>query len=322
MAFAKKKRKKSRFRRLLTGFLWLTFCLGALAVGGILGQSPIMRQIIYQLPEILTRPNPAGHFDQNQVTFLILGADVDYDNKNRVIKKQARSDTMFVVRCDFGSNEGRVDGISIPRDTLVDIPGNGRGKINAAHAIGGQPLAKETVEQALGVHIDHVLTLDFVGFQKMVDSMGGLYVNVDKQMDYDDNWGNLHIHLKPGYQWLNGYQAMGFVRYRHSDDDFHRIKRQQAFAEALKTQLKSQSVTRIPRILQKVRDSISGTTNDQQLISLAAWVRNVKTENIRMSTVPVRPTGRTTFEIDSDKLELLLTQMNFRSTQYTSSTQQ
>src|SRR5205807_9350050 len=112
-------------------------------------------------------------------------------------------------------------------------------KINAAHNFGGPELTNETIQQAFGVSADAWVVLNFEGFQQIVDAIGGIDVDVSKKLDYDDNWGNLHIHLKPGYQHLNGYQAMGFVRMRHSDSDEMRSKRQHEFMEAMRSKVKA-----------------------------------------------------------------------------------
>ncbi|MEI6513329.1 MAG: LCP family protein [bacterium] len=311
MAFSKKK-KLSPIKRILAVFCWLTMC-GALGwFGTSLGMTPYLMTIIKH-PSVIFNPNPAAQFALEQVNILVLGTDVDYNNQNQVIHTQARSDSIFVVRCNFEKGKERIDAISIPRDTIVEIPGHDRQKINAAHALGGPELAKQTVEQALGIQIDQVLVLSFDGFRKLIDSIGGLYVTVDKKMDYDDNWGNLHIHLQPGYQWLDGYKAMGFVRFRHTDDDFHRIKRQQGFVTSFKTQLTKQSPLRYKGILESIRKSISGTVNDDQLVELAAWIRNLSSTKIQMNTIPIRSTGRLSFEIDEQKAQQMLKEMNFFS---------
>ena len=167
---------------------------------------------------------------RTQVNVLLLGRDLDRDRHGQVVKTNGRTDTIILAHYDFADK--CVNMLSIPRDTRVAIPHHGHHKINAAHAYGGPNLACRTVEGLLGVHPDDYIVVDFEGFEKAVDLMGGLTLTVDKKLDYDDNWGGLHIHLQPGRQLLNGKQAIGFVRYRkskdgHADTDIERIARQQ-----------------------------------------------------------------------------------------------
>src|SRR5207253_927402 len=128
----------------------------------------------------------------------------------------------------------RITGVSIPRDTLAAPDGYKRQKINAFHLLGGPDLSKAAVESLIPVQIDRVVVLNYKAFEDMIDLVGGVDVSVPKKMDYDDVRGHLHIHLKPGPQHLGGEDAVGFVRFRHSDDDFHRQGRQKAFLLAFK----------------------------------------------------------------------------------------
>jgi polyisoprenyl-teichoic acid--peptidoglycan teichoic acid transferase len=124
--------------------------------------------------------------------------------------------------------------LSIPRDPRVPIPGHGEDKINSAFAIGGPALMKQTVEQFLGIPVHFYFVMYIQGFEKVIDAMGGVDINVEKRLHYNDNAGNLHINLQPGMQHLNGYEAMGFARFRHdATGDFGRIGRQQAMLNAL-----------------------------------------------------------------------------------------
>jgi LCP family protein required for cell wall assembly len=138
--------------------------------------------------------------------------------------------------------------LGIPRDLRVEIPGRGRDKINHAYAFGGPQLARRTVERFLGRDIDFHAVALFAGFETAVDALGGVWLEVPdvegggRGMNYDDNAGNLHIHLRPGYQHLDGRRALGFVRYRKSnarglgDGDEGRSGRQQQFLRAMADQ--------------------------------------------------------------------------------------
>jgi LCP family protein required for cell wall assembly len=231
---------------------------------------------------------------RDAVTLLVLGRDEDRNDHDQVMATNARSDVMLLARLDFQANSIQV--LSIPRDTRVHIPGTrGYSKINAAHAIGGPELAAETIHDFLGVQTDAALVVDYKMLAHVVDQLGGVTVNVDRQLDYDDDWGNLHIHLKPGVQTLNGRDAMGFVRYRHAnegsaDSDFVRIGRQQQMLQSLKAKMKD-PVTwlRVPGALDIVRREMRGTLKYRQLVALATFARSVPKESVAMHILPNRP---------------------------------
>ena len=196
----------------------------------------------------------------------------------------------MVGRIDF--TRKTVSLLSIPRDTRADIPGFGIGKINAAHAHGGPALTADTVRTNFGIPTDHYIALDFDGFEHAIDQLGGVDVAVDKKMDYDDNWGHLHIHLKPGMQHLNGQQAMGFVRFRHSDSDLVRVQRQQALLAAIKTKLMSpQTLAKIPAILDTIDRNVNSDLTTDQKVALAKFVHDVPHEGIQMATLPSEETA-------------------------------
>lgn len=229
---------------------------------------------------------------KDSVTILLMGRDLDRDERGRVVETRGRTDAMMLVRFDFRSRSADI--LSIPRDTLVRIPGyRGKHRISYANAYGGPDLAIETVSEFLGVQPDGYALMNFDGFEKAIDSMGGLWLAVDKKLDYDDNWGNLHIHLEPGEQLLNGEQCMGFVRYRQSNDgdcesDLVRIQRQQALLKSARDRLGSPSAMfRLPEVLDIVREDLEADLSPSQLICLANFVRGLSSDSgINMVTLP------------------------------------
>lgn len=166
-------------------------------------------------------------------TFLILGSDARYADR-----KNARSDTILLVRVDPDTR--RIAVMSIPRDLKVTIPGAGVGKINAAYKAGGPRRSVATIKKlfqdATGKDfpINNVINVTFGGFQRAVDYVGGVYVDVDRRY-YNDNTTALPgeayatIDVQPGYQKLKGKDALDYVRYRHGDNDLFRASRQQDF---------------------------------------------------------------------------------------------
>jgi LCP family protein required for cell wall assembly len=176
-------------------------------------------------------------------TILVLGSDrrfVDIKQKNPV-----RSDTMLLIRLDPAKRVTAV--MSIPRDLKVNIRlRNGNvvtDKINAAYALGGPGLSVRTVRDLLKIPINHVVNVNFGGFQRAVNRLGCVFVDVDKDYFNDNNPPNgsqfdyATIDINPGYQKLCGMDSLDYVRYRHFDDDFVRAARQQSFLAQAKEQI-------------------------------------------------------------------------------------
>jgi polyisoprenyl-teichoic acid--peptidoglycan teichoic acid transferase len=192
-------------------------------------------------------------------TFLILGSDKRYASKNSEERNAApHSDTMLLVR--FDPNQGQTSVLSIPRDLLVSITApDGRvyhpEKINFAYTLGstfpghdgGASLAAATVKQALpGLEINGIVDVTFRGFIRVVDTLGCVYVNVDHRY-FNENIGTpetdyTNINLQPGYQKLCDENALGYVRYRHTDSDFVRVARQQDFLRDLREQVSAENL--------------------------------------------------------------------------------
>ncbi len=298
--------KRKLFGRALAG----VFLIFALLIGAWMGSmvsSPTVRKTMASA--ITGGLTPSRAFPgKNQVNILLMGRDVDRDNKGNVLKTWGRTDTIILANFNFENKT--ISLLSIPRDTRVRIPGYGRHKVNAAHAIGGPDLACRTIENLLDVHPDDYIVVDFHGFEKAVDQMGGLTLTVDKQLDYDDNWGNLHIHLNPGKQHLNGQQAIGFVRFRKSNDgtgdsDIVRIARQHEFLRAVKAKLtRPATIMRLPKILDTINGNINSSLTETQILALAKFAREVPQANIVSETLPgeitqtcIRPDREATREI-------------------------
>lgn len=233
-----------------------------------------------------TIPTMASEFPGvSQMNLMIIGRDYDYNDQDQVIPSHARSDMLMIAHIDIPTKTVHL--LSIPRDTRAAIPGHGVSKINAAHAIGGPQLSAETVQQMFGIPTDHYVALDFDGFQQAIDLLHGVDLTVDRKMDYDDNWGHLHIHLLPGYQHLDGEQAMDFVRFRHADSDLVRIKRQQTLLAALKGKLASpETLVVLPQLLDTIDKHVDSDLTDPQRIALAGFLHSVPQTNISMQTVP------------------------------------
>ena len=167
-------------------------------------------------------------------TILLLGSDARYEDKKTGAKP--RSDTMLLVRAD--PNKDAIAVMSIPRDLKAEIPGYGTDKINAAYEQGGPRLTVRTIkklfEDATGENfpINNVINVNFGSFRRAVNYIGGVYVDIDRDYFNDNSGGGERyaaIDINPGYQKLKGQDALDYVRYRHTDNDFIRAARQQDF---------------------------------------------------------------------------------------------
>ena len=221
---------------------------------------------------------------KDKTTVLIMGVDVRQDDKGR-------SDTMMIATIDPKSDSASL--LSVPRDTRVRIYGYGYDKINAAWAYGGEPLAERTVENLLGIDIDHYIIIDTSSFVKIIDAIGGIDIDVEKRMKYEDPWddnGGLHINLYPGLQHMDGKKAVTYVRYRDSEGDIGRIKRQQKFMAACMEKVMSPSfIPRIPAVLREVIDAVDTDMTTRQLLELAGALKSAQQNGLETDMVPGYP---------------------------------
>jgi LCP family protein required for cell wall assembly len=168
-------------------------------------------------------------------TWLIVGSDsrenLTQEQKDELSTGSSDAKLTDTIMMLTTAPNGVATLISIPRDSLVDIPGNGENKINAAYAFGGPKLLVQTVEQATGVRIEGYVEVGFDGFFSLVEAVDGVEVCLDAPIQ-DERAG---IDLPAGCQTLGGADALGFVRARYSDPngDFGRVERQRDFIAAL-----------------------------------------------------------------------------------------
>lgn len=173
---------------------------------------------------------------QQVVNVLMIGSDVrpEFAGANNGL-----SDTLILARMD--QRNQFISMLAIPRDLVVDIPGYGRAKINAAYSQ-STATAIETVKQLTGQPINYYVRVDFQAFATVVNELGGVFIDVDRHY-FNENTGTAAsnfapINIEPGYQKLNGNDALDYVRFRHYDSTSHRAARQQTFLTELKRQLK------------------------------------------------------------------------------------
>jgi LCP family protein required for cell wall assembly len=179
----------------------------------------------------------------------------------------ARSDTIMLMR--FNPKTHTINQLSIPRDTRVEIPGRGTDKINTAMFWGGPSLAVATVQQFTGIPINHVMIVDFKGFPRLVNAVGGVDMRVPKTISTTAGSNARTVVFKKGMHHFDGKYAMLYVRIRYADDDFHRASRQQAFVQALQKKIAQPSnITKLPEIGKRFMSGVATDLTTNQFLEL------------------------------------------------------
>ncbi|RLU99180.1 transcriptional regulator [Streptomyces griseocarneus] len=248
--------------------------------------------------------NRPQNIDNGSQDILVLGSDsrAGANSKYGRDEGSSRSDTAMIVHIYAGHKKASI--VSIPRDMIVPRPAcrtpEGRtapavqhGQFNEAYSIGGAACAVATVEKMTNIRMDHYMEVDFAGFQKLIDKLGGVQVTTTKPIH--DKFS--HLDLDAGTHRLDGEQSLGLVRTRHGvgdGSDLGRIKLQQAFIKALLDQVKHIGLFTSPTKLYGIADTATKTlTTDKELGSLdklasfANGLKGIGSGDMHMVTLPV-----------------------------------
>ncbi|MFB6814943.1 LCP family protein [Streptomyces sp. NPDC056347] len=302
----KRRKKPSRRRRATVIAAWTL--AGAVVVGGAgLGYAYLRLDGNLKSVDINAAlgKNRPDNVDNGSQDILVLGSD-SRSGANAAYgadEGTARSDTAMVLHVDKGHRTASV--VSIPRDTLVTrpdcvgdttgqtVPGQQRAMFNTAYEVGGPACAVKTVEAMSGIRMDHYLEVDFTGFKKLIDQLGGVKITTTAPIDDPKS----HLKLDAGTHTLDGEQSLGLVRTRKSvgdGSDLGRIQLQQAFIKALMEQVKSVGVFSNPKTLFDLADTATRTvTTDsdlgsvKELTSFANGLKGLGAKNVHMVTLPV-----------------------------------
>jgi LCP family protein required for cell wall assembly len=258
----------------------------------------LVNQIISKNAQSVENLTPSRGSDN----FLLVGSDTreglskqELSRVGTVAVSGQRTDTIILVHVSQRNRKAVM--ISIPRDLKVDIPGHGTDKVNAAYAFGGPALLVKTIEENLGVPINHYAEVDFAGFLKVVDAVGGVRLCNQTGHRLDDSFANLH--MAPGCHEMNGVQALAFVRARHIDSDFGRIGRQQQFLRAVMGKVTSTgnliNLPKLVRIANLVSDHMKtdDTLRTTTAISLVRRIGRLDASSVDMRVYPSGPNGPT-----------------------------
>ena len=271
--------RRSQKKRRIWPWVLLFFCFAAAAIGGALfANSSLLDKPIEQAVDdgLLTA--------KDKTTVMIMGVD---ERDGDV----GRSDTLMIAAVDPKQKQASL--LSVPRDTRVKIKGHGFDKVNAAYAYGHEKLTQDTVENLLGVNIEHYVIINTKSFAKIIDALGGIDIDVPKRMHYEDPYdddGGLLIDFQPGMQHMDGAKAITYVRYRDEEGDLGRIRRQQDFIKACIDKMVSPAVIpKLPGIIREVMGSIKTDLSFRQLLELAGTLKESKSNGLKTDMVPGRP---------------------------------
>jgi len=299
-----------RRRPVLGSLWWVTFSMITIAIAGYLFYQSTGNYVLNvghqtqetKEAELVTAPEPKNLPD-HPINVLILGSDSRGE-------EGGRSDSMILLRLDF--KRQFISQLSFPRDLYVDIPGYGKNKINAAYSFGKTKLTIETLNQLVGEKVTYFFNVDFEAFRKLVNKAGGVYIDVDRYYFNDNSQGDKYepINIKPGYQRLSGFDALDYVRFRHTDSDFSRIARQQNLLAELKRT--NRSLAGVNHILDVVHSDVQ--TNLKSVSRLRTFLdfgMSIEKDRIGKFSVPVSgtamdPRAGSIDILDTDKLPAVL----------------
>jgi LCP family protein required for cell wall assembly len=234
----------------VVGFVGRGVVSGGLVAGGAIAGNPRFSH------------NPNADRTPASFTVLLLGID----NRARQVSIE-RTDTIMVVHVN--TRTGRVSLMSVPRDTMVDVVGHGVQKINSVAEFEGGPMATvDAVNRLLGTNIQYWVLTNFSGFQSVIDALGCVNIDVPTVMNY--NASDVHIHLEPGVQCLNGTQALDFVRWRETAlGDIARTKDQQMLIKAVAHRLLTPGgLARLPLVLPAMGRAVQTNLPGRDILTL------------------------------------------------------
>lgn len=301
-------RRRRRKRRLLVMALLCVVALLGIPAAATLYLAHQLESHLHRVPDVFAGipeqsrpPRPTTGPAAAATNILLIGTDRRSEvpttgsaaRAPAFIPGQQRSDTLMVVH--VSGDRRSVSVVSIPRDSWVDVPGHGMGKVNAAFSYGGPSLAVQTVEQLTGVRIDHVAMVDWDGFSALIDAVGGVEVYVPRTVfdsARDVTW-------TAGRHVLDGDRALDYVgqRYGLPGGDLDRVRRQQAVLRSLGERTFTSASSRDPRAVYRLLDTVtrhlsvddgwSGVSMGKLVLSL----RNLELDDVQYLTIPVRGTG-------------------------------
>lgn len=299
---------------LAIGFAILFFAGNESKIKNVFGENSFISKMFSSMSNKKKDVPQISSMFYSRKNILLLG--VDSNGSLTDPWKGTRSDTIILMNIDGKSKS--INAISIPRDSKVFLADDyGIQKINSAHALGGVKLTKKTIEQTFGVKVNKYIVVSDDAVKNIIDVLGGLPIYVEKDLNYDDFAGKLHVHLKKGNQILTGKQAVGYLRFRHDGlGDIGRTQRQQWFLKSLLEKLQNpEIISNIPEIVSIANKYIKTDLSPYELTQYALMLKNIDMDRIEVSTLPGRPNkkGSTSYWIlDPEKTQEVIDRLIYR----------
>lgn len=283
--------------------------------------------------QVLAEPfvqTPQQVFGKDNLRVLVIGLDYDYTDKDQEYSTAARSDVIKAVNLDF--DQKRVYVLSVLRDMVATLPNGRQAKINEAQSDGGIKESSAVIASFLGVPgFDRYVILRAESMRDIINAIGGVEVDVkdsdclqnheckgQSALNYDDNWGHLHIHLKPGVQHLDGDQAVGYARFRHDwCSDPCRSMRQDQVIDAIISEIKGNkfnTAMHLPQLIDFMRRNVTTNLTQAELISLGSYFIDINLADIKKAQVAIAdnimlPDGSAAILPDQTKLKQQVREM-------------
>lgn len=207
------------------------------------------------------------------VNIFLFGVDKNEPDAN------SRSDSMLILTLDFKNKKVKLS--SLMRDMYVDIEGHGKTKLNHAYAYGGAPLAIKTINQNFGTNIRDYVTVDFLNFEKIIDALGGVTINIkQEEIPYINSCTIIkeakvkskerNLITKAGEQLLSGNQAVAYTRVRYvGNGDFERTERQRKVLSIIVDKIKEKGITTVLGLSSEILPSVETSMDKQTILNLA-----------------------------------------------------
>lgn len=276
----RKSAKKKWLRKLI---FFILICIAAVAVYAVVQYNQGLtegKEGEYKDDGTTFDPFQGSEPQFGEINVLLIGSDTRGEERGL-------SDTIMIAHYNQDSHDMKI--ASIMRDTYVDIPGHGMQKINAAFAIGGPELLRQTIQQNFDVDLNYYAVVDFEGFTKIADMIApdGIEVDIEHEMSK-----GIDTTLYPGKQTLNGEELLGYVRFRQDkDSDYGRVKRQQEVIGKLKEQAVSiHSLTKLPKLLGVADPYIDTNVDNKTILSIGKGLIAGSSKDMETLRIPVPDT--------------------------------
>ena len=246
-------------------------------------------------------PNDGIIAPEGQVNILLLGADWRPNSGYR---------TDVILLVSIFTKQQKINLVSFPRDLWVQVPGVGEQRINTTQAYGGFPLTVNTFEYNFGIHIDHYMMTNFLGFKSIIDTLGGIEINAAKNLSDRCDLSYAHgawCSVGPGVEQLDSEKALWYVRSRYTSNDFDRTRRAQEVAEGIfKKMMSLDAISKAPELYNSLMSSVETDLSLNEIMPLLQIAPKIVSDSSRVQRYAIGPEHVTSYVIPSSGANVLL----------------